>query len=78
MAVNLLRALECMKWHTHVHTHYSRYSDTVEAARFAEANGWMPRHDGEVYSYDNVPLLAKDFSEGRMSDYFPLFEVNRL
>ncbi|HEX8183429.1 MAG TPA: zinc-binding alcohol dehydrogenase family protein [Blastocatellia bacterium] len=78
MSVNLVRAIECMKWHTHVHTHYSRYSDTVESVRFAEQNGWMPRSGCEVYSYDNVPMLARDFSEGKMSDYFPLFEVNRL
>jgi NADPH:quinone reductase-like Zn-dependent oxidoreductase len=78
MSINLVRAIECMKWHTHVHTHYSRYSDTLEAVRFAEQNEWMPRLDGEVYSYDNVPLLARDFSEGKTSDYFPLFEVNTL
>lgn len=78
MSINLIRALECMKWHTHVHTHYARYSDAVASVEFAEKTGWMPPQNGSAYQWDDVPGLARDYADGRERDYFPLVRINRI
>jgi NADPH:quinone reductase-like Zn-dependent oxidoreductase len=76
MNLSTLRAIECMSWHTHVHTHYARYADALEAVEFAEGNGWMPPLNGHVYDWNDVPQLAAEHSEGRISSYFPVYAVN--
>jgi hypothetical protein len=44
---------------------------------FAEETGWMPPLDNErVYTWEEVPELARDFEQGRVASYFPLFQVN--
>jgi NADPH:quinone reductase-like Zn-dependent oxidoreductase len=78
MSINLVRAVECMKWHTHVHTHYARYEEVIESFRFAEETGWMAPSEGELYDWDNVPMLARDYAEEKVSDYFPLVQINRI
>jgi NADPH:quinone reductase-like Zn-dependent oxidoreductase len=78
MKISSLRAIECMNWHAHVHTHYARYVDGLEAARFAEANGWMPTIDLEPYSWNDIPQLAEDYAQAKLTTYFPLFQVNPL
>jgi NADPH:quinone reductase-like Zn-dependent oxidoreductase len=78
MRLSTIRAVECMSWHTHVHTHYARYCEAVEAVRFAEENAWMPGTKGDVYGWDDVPQLAQDYDGGRISTYYPIFQVNRL
>ncbi len=76
MNISSLRALECMNWHMHVHTHYARYNDGLEAAQFAEEKGWMPFVSDDIYSWDQVPQLAADYASGTISTYFPLFSIN--
>lgn len=76
MKIPLIRAIECMNWHVHVHTHYARYKEAVEAMDFAEQNGWLPNINGEVYSWDNIPQLAENHFKERIDTYFPLFQVN--
>jgi hypothetical protein len=71
-----VRAVECINWHVHVHTHYARYPEGVEAVRFGEEQGWMPELDGRVYGWDEIPQLAEDFQHGRLNTYFPLYQVN--
>lgn len=78
MKISSIRAIECMNWHIHVHTHYARYKDGIESARFAEENGWMPTVDSEPYCWDAIPQLADDYAHDRLSTYFPLFQVNPL
>jgi NADPH:quinone reductase-like Zn-dependent oxidoreductase len=78
MSINLVRAIECIAWHTHVNTNYARYEDVAECMRFAEETGWMAPDDGELYDWENVPMLARDYAEGKISDYFPLFRINTL
>jgi len=78
MLTSTLRAVECMKWHVHVHTHYAQYKQGVEAVNFAEANGWLPPVDGEVFDWENIPLLAQDYRNGKLATYFPIFRVNSL
>lgn len=77
MRISTMRAIECIQRHIHVHTHYARRSEAIDAMNFAEANAWLPQPTGRVYSWDEVPELAAEFAAGSISDYFPLFEVNR-
>ncbi len=76
MKTSLLRALECMNWHTHVHTHYAKYSQGVAAVDFAEKTGWMPLLDGKFYDWSDIPQLAHDYSAQKIDTYFPIFQVN--
>lgn len=36
-----LRALESIRRDLHIHTHYARYSEALEAVKRAEKIGWM-------------------------------------
>lgn len=76
MITSAVRAIECMKWHVHVHTHYAQYKQGVEAVNFAEANGWLPPVDDEVFEWENIPVLARDYRNGRLATYFPIFRIN--
>lgn len=78
MQVSTIRAIECMNWHIHVHTHYARYPEALEAVRFAEDNGWMPVVGDHIYSWNEIPSLAQDYVEGRIGSYFPIFQINTL
>lgn len=75
MELRHLRAKECIDRHQHVYTHYARYPQGVQAVRYAEAHGWMPRVDGRLYTFDEIPALADDYEAGR-TGYFPCFSVN--
>jgi NADPH:quinone reductase-like Zn-dependent oxidoreductase len=70
-----LRAVECIDRHQHIHTHYARYSEGVQAVRFAVANEWLPTIDPKVYTFDEIPQLAADYDSGNFT-YFPCFSVN--
>ena len=76
MNLSTVRALECMNWHTHVHTHYARYAEGVEAVCFAEDNGWMPPVEKKVYDWAEIPQLARDHAEEKVISYFPIFQIN--
>ncbi len=78
MKIELVRALECISRHTHVHTHYARYPQGRAAVQFAENTGWMPEDTPEVdvYSFDEIPNLKRDYASGKTTSYFPIYEVN--
>jgi NADPH:quinone reductase-like Zn-dependent oxidoreductase len=76
MKTSVIRAIECINRHIHVYTHYARYSQGLAAVRFAEANGWMPILDDKTYGWDEIPQLARDYSEGKVNTYFPVFQIN--
>jgi NADPH:quinone reductase-like Zn-dependent oxidoreductase len=76
MRIENLRALECMNWHAHVHTHYARYEAGLEAVQYAEANGWVPPAEDRVWPWECVEQLASVHSEGRVESFFPLYAVN--
>jgi len=78
MKVSTLRAIECINRNIHIHTHYARYAEGLEAVAFAERTGWMPAITGEVYDWDNLPLLAQDYAANRIGSYFPIFRVNQI
>jgi len=70
-----IRAIECIDRHQHIHTHYARYSEGVQAVQFALANEWLPVVDERVYTYDEIPELAENYAQGKFT-YFPCFQVN--
>ncbi len=75
--LNTSRSSECISRHQHIHTHYARYSEGVAATAFAENTGWLPAVDQErVYPWEEVPQLVEDYTQGRLSTYFPLFQIN--
>jgi NADPH:quinone reductase-like Zn-dependent oxidoreductase len=76
MSSHHLRAIECIGWHTHVHTHYSRYADAVDAVAFAERTGWMPPKPDRIWDWDDIPEMVAQFGAGALEDYFPVFQVN--
>ncbi len=76
MRTPIARAIECLNRHIHVHTHYARYSEGLDAVRFAHEQGWMPPRDDRVWSWDEVPTLIDEYEQSRVSSYFPIFAVN--
>ena len=76
MNLQFLRAIECINRHVYVHTHGSRYSESIAAIAFAEETGWLPPDTTEVYGWEEIPQLARDYSAGRTTSYFPLFQIN--
>ena len=76
MEMSLLRAVECIKRHIHVFTHFARHSEGVEAVSYAEAYGWISPDNNKVYEWEDIPQLAHDYDQNRLDSYFPLFAVN--
>jgi len=76
MNLQFVRAIECINRHVYVHTHGARYSECVAAITFAEETGWIPPDTTEVYGWEDIPQLARDYSAGTTTSYFPLFQVN--
>lgn len=76
--VKLVRAFECIKRHTHVHTHGYRRSEVVPAMQFGEQRGWMPVLGDrvQIYAFDDIPRLASDFADGKIASYFPIYQIN--
>ena len=76
MRTPIARAIECLNRHIHVHTHYARYQEGLEAVQFADRQGWMPQHEQHVWSWDEIPSLFEEYAAGNISSYFPVFAVN--
>lgn len=76
MLLSTIRALECMRWHVHVHTHYARYDQALAAMAFAEVRDWAPPLDEKTYRWEEIPELAEAHVRGEVSSFFPMFEVN--
>ena len=76
MRTSIARAIECLQRHIHVHTHYARYSEGLDAVRFAVEHGWMPPHDDRVWSWEEIPKLIDEYARGNVASYFPIFEVS--
>jgi NADPH:quinone reductase-like Zn-dependent oxidoreductase len=70
------RAAECVNRHIHVYTHGARH--THEAVHYAEKHGWLAPAPEQVYAWDDVPDLVRDYADGKVSTYFPIFKVNEL
>lgn len=76
MRTPIARAIECVNRHIHVHTHYARYQEGLDAMRFANEHGWMPPEEQKVWSWDDIPSLFDQYAEGSIASYFPIFAVN--
>lgn len=77
MAINLMRAIECINRNIHVHTHYATYDEVVDAIQYAIENNWMPTvEETAIYNWEDIPILAREYSEGRIASYYPVFRVN--
>lgn len=76
MALEVNRAVECIARHIHVYTHGASHCEGFAALQFAEETGWMPPVGNEVYHWDEMDELARDYGDERVQSYFPLFEVN--
>lgn len=70
------RATACVKRTHFIHTHYASVAEATDAVAFAEAHGWMPDVD-DVWAWEDIGALAESYVEGRLSTYFPVFEINR-
>ncbi|PIQ28867.1 zinc-binding dehydrogenase [bacterium (Candidatus Blackallbacteria) CG17_big_fil_post_rev_8_21_14_2_50_48_46] len=75
MNISLNRALECMAYHQHLHTHYARPREAMEAMQYAETKHWKPSLDQKIYAWDQLPELVEDYRKGQ-TGYFPIFSVN--
>lgn len=75
MKTDSVRAIECINRRQHIHTHYARYSEGVQAVKYGAENDWLPVVDPKVYAYDEVPTLAEDYQSGNFV-YYPIYKVN--
>lgn len=76
MNLSIVRAIECIQRHTHVHTHFAHYDEGMAAVAFAEEHGWLPHVSGEApFAWEAVPELAAAYAAGSLSSYFPLYAV---
>lgn len=76
MNLSIIRAIECIQRHIHVHTNYARYEEGLAAVEFAERTGWLPPHTGSrPYGWDEIPRLAADYAHNNIDTFFPLFSV---
>lgn len=76
MRTHIARAIECLNRHIHVHTHYARYQEGLDAVEFAEQQQWMPPHPDRVWSWDEIPQMFQEYADDRIASYFPVFAVN--
>ncbi len=76
MRTPIARAIECLSRHIHVHTHYARYAEGIDAVEFADHHGWMPPPAERVWNWDQIPSLFAQYAEGNIATYFPIFAVN--
>jgi NADPH:quinone reductase-like Zn-dependent oxidoreductase len=74
MDLRVLRAVECIERHQHIHTHYARYAQGKAAVAYAEAHDWMPPRDLKTWRFDDIPELAAAF-DANAAGMFPVFEV---
>lgn len=75
MSTSQNRALECIARHVHVHTHYARRAEAIEAMDYSMSTGWMPEVT-EVGGWEDVPRLAGDAAAGATQSFFPVYCVN--
>jgi NADPH:quinone reductase-like Zn-dependent oxidoreductase len=75
MDLRVRRASECISRHQHIFTHGSRYQQGWKAVAFAEHNGWLPIVDERIYTFDEIPELARNYRAGDVG-LFPCFSVD--
>ncbi len=76
--ISFRRAAACMLRQQLVHTHGASYEQGVAGCEFAEKHGWLPDAPDHVYEWEHVPDLARDYADGKIVSYFPMYQVNAL
>lgn len=76
MDLSYKRASECINRHFHIHTHYAKMAEGIEAINFAEENNWYPPINSDYYTWNNIPILAEHYSTGKIVSYFPIYQIN--
>ncbi len=76
MRTPIARGIECLNRHLHVHTHYARYQEGLDAVQFALHHGWIPPLDEAVWSWDEIPAMFEQYAAGKNATYFPIFAIN--
>ena len=76
MRTHVARAIECLSRHIHVHTHFAKYQEGLDAVRYAEEHSWMPPHPERVWNWDEIPAMFRDYAAGNIATYFPVFAIN--
>lgn len=78
MDIHFNRAIACMRWQTHVHTHYGLRRDVDEAIAFAEAHAWRPTvRDQDIVPWERLSDTVSEYERGD-SGYYPILQVNPL
>ncbi|MFJ4684412.1 zinc-binding alcohol dehydrogenase family protein [Streptomyces sp. NPDC088789] len=79
MNLPVVRATECQSRHLHVHTHGWRFEESPAIRDYQERTGWIAdvAHQ-HIHDFDDVPQLAREYAQGRVDDYYPLYQVNPL
>jgi NADPH:quinone reductase-like Zn-dependent oxidoreductase len=70
------RAQESIFRHQHVYSHYARRAQGVAAMEYAERTGWAPEVSSTVYSFEDIPALARAYADGD-AHYFTCYAINR-
>jgi NADPH:quinone reductase-like Zn-dependent oxidoreductase len=76
MNLDINRAQECHCRHIHVFTHGFGLSEGEECIKYAAENNWIPQDNIPIYDWEDIPQLAHDYANGKISSYFPTFRVN--
>ncbi|MBC8352035.1 MAG: zinc-binding dehydrogenase [Planctomycetes bacterium] len=76
MRTHIARAIECLNRHIHVHTHYARYQEGLDAVQFGEEYVWLPPHPEHIWSWNEIPTMFREYAAGNIASYFPIFSVN--
>ena len=76
MNLDITRASECQKRHSHIFTHAFRQSELEVCAAYAVENSWIPQENFPIYDWEDIPQLAYDYSNGKINSYFPTFFIN--
>lgn len=78
MSLEINRALECHYRHIHVFTHAIRLTEGEKCIAYAAQNNWIPNDNYPIYDWEDIPQLAHDYADGKITSYFPTFRVNQM
>ena len=71
----IIRPIECIARHIHVHTHYATYEEGLDAVKFAEENDWIPRYEDKVYEFDELGTLTEEYRDGKLTNDYVVFKI---
>lgn len=71
----VIRPVECIARHIHVHTHYATYEEGLAAMRFAEENDWIPPYLEKVYGFEELGDLTEKYRDGKLQSDYIVFKI---